>query len=213
MAAWLLTSLPGKHRVLLVYHEAQVSVSLSQGLLHSRRSNHPSIKYDFLRERCLQWAKSHSHPDFKSQSVWQVFEAEQSHLIPLSPHFDGYAERPARVSPGSLVSFDRNRCSVDCHHVGRTVQLRAYAERIVIVLEGQLVGAHRRYFGSGKTIFDHWHYLPALDRKPGALCNGAPFRHWDLPEAIARVGEQIQRLYPDWDRQNEKHGLLKRLLR
>ena len=25
--------------------------------------------------------------------------------------------------------------------------------------------------------------------------NGAPFRHWELPEAIARVGEQLQRRY------------------
>ena len=156
---------------------------------------------EYLRERCLQWAKTHPHPDFKDQSVWQVFEAEKPHLIPLPPPFDGYAERPARVSPSSLVSFDRNRYSIDCRHVGRTVQLRAYAERIVIVLEGQVIGEHRRHFGSGKTIFDPWHYLPVLDRKPGALRNGAPFRHWDLPEAIARVGEQLQRRYPDWDRQ------------
>ena len=155
----------------------------------------------YLQERCLQWAKSHPHPDFKSQTVWQVFEVEKPHLIPLPPQFDGYAERPARVSPSSLVSFDRNRYSVDCRHVGRTVQLRAYAERIVIVLEGQVIGEHRRHFGSGKTIFDPWHYLPVLDRKPGALRNGAPFRHWDLPETIARVGEQLQRRYPDWDRQ------------
>ena len=156
---------------------------------------------EYLRERCLQWAKSHPHPDFKAQSVWQVFEAEKPHLIPLPPHFDGYAERPARVSPSSLVSFDRNRYSVDCHHVGCTVQLRVYAERIVIVLEGQVVGDHRRHFGSGKTIFDPWHYVPALDRKPGALRNGAPFRNWELPEAIVRIGEQLQRRYPDWDRQ------------
>lgn len=156
---------------------------------------------EYLRERCLQWAKSHPHPECRDQSVWQVFEAERPHLIPLSAHFDGYAERPARVSPSSLVSFDRNRYSVDCHHVGRAVQLRVYAERIVIVSEAQVVGDHRRHFGSGKTIFDPWHYLPALDRKPGALRNGAPFRNWDLPEGISRIGEQLQRRYPDWDRQ------------
>jgi hypothetical protein len=119
----------------------------------------------------------------------------------MPPPFDGYAERPARVSPSSLVSFDRNRYSIDCRHVGAQVQLRVYAERIVIVREGEVVGDHRRQFGSGKTIFDPWHYLPALARKPGALRNGAPFRHWDLPEAIARVGEQLQHRYPDWDRQ------------
>lgn len=156
---------------------------------------------EYLKERCLQWAKSHPHPDFKGQTVWQVFEAEKPHLIPLPQPFDGYAERPARVSPSSLVSFDRNRYSVDCHHVGRTVQLRAYANQIVIVWEGQIIGEHQRHFGGGKTIFDPWHYVPVLDRKPGALRNGAPFRDWELPDAISHIGEQLQRRYPDWDRQ------------
>ncbi|MGZ6223450.1 MAG: IS21 family transposase [Syntrophales bacterium] len=156
---------------------------------------------EYLRERCLQWAKSHPHPDLRDQTVWQVFEAEKAHLLPLPQPFDGYAERPARVSPSGLVSFDRNRYSVDCHHVGRTVQLRVYAGRIVIAWEGQVIGEHQRHFGSGKTIFDPWHYVPALDRKPGALRNGVPFRHWELPEAIAHIGEQLQRRYPDWDRQ------------
>ena len=133
--------------------------------------------------------------------MWQVFEAEKPHLIPLPPPFDGYAERPARVSPSSLVSFDRNRYSVDCRYVGSSVQLRVYAERIVIVRESEVVGEHRRHFGNGKTIFNPWHYVPALSRKPGALRNGAPFQNWDLPEAIACVGEQLQRRYPDWDRQ------------
>jgi len=156
---------------------------------------------EYLRERCLQWAKSHPHPEFKDQCVWQVYEAERCHMIRLPARFDGYAQRPARVSPNSLVSFDRNRYSADCHYVGHTVQLRVYAERMVIVCEGQVVGDHRRHFGSGKTIFDPWHYLPALQRKPGALRNGAPFRGWDLPEAIGRIGEQLQRRYADWDRQ------------
>ena len=156
---------------------------------------------EYLRERCVQWAKIHPHPDFKDRSVWEVFEAEKAHMIPLPPPFDGYAERPARVSPSSLVSFDRNRYSVDCRHVGRTVQVRVYAERIVIVWEGRVVGDHQRHFGRDKTIFDPWHYVPVLDRKPGALRNGTPFRHWKLPEGIERIGEQLRDRYPDWDRQ------------
>jgi hypothetical protein len=156
---------------------------------------------EYLMERCLQRAKSHPHPEFKEQSVWQVYEAEKPYLIGLPARFDGYAERPVRVSPSSLVSFDRNRYSVDCHHVGQTVQLRAYAEQVVIVRDCQVIGDHQRHFGSGKTIFDPWHYLPALERNPGALRNGAPFQQWDLPQAIARIGEQLRRRFADWDRQ------------
>ncbi len=119
----------------------------------------------------------------------------------MPPRFDSYAERPARVSPSSLVSFDRNRYSVDCRHVGQSVQLRVYADRIVIVRDAQVIGDHPRQFGRGRTIFDPWHYLPVLDRKPGALRNGAPFREWVLPEAIELVGQQLQQRYEDWDRQ------------
>ena len=36
---------------------------------------------------------------------------------------------------------------------------------------------HQRGFGRGETVYDPWHYVPALARKPGALRNGAPFRN------------------------------------
>jgi hypothetical protein len=49
------------------------------------------------------------------------------------------------------------------------------------------VGVHKRYFGRDKIIYDPWHYLAVLERKPGALRNGAPFRQWDLPEAMSEV--------------------------
>ncbi len=49
---------------------------------------------------------------------------------------------------------------------------------------------HRR-FGRDQLICDPWHYLPILERKPGALRNGVPFREWDLPVAIARVRDRI----------------------
>jgi transposase len=156
---------------------------------------------DHLLDRCLSWAKTHKHPKLSDQNVWDVYEAERPYLMKLPPRFDGYAERPARVSPSSLVTFDRNRYSVNCHEVGQVVQLRVYADRIVIVSNNDVVGDHGRQFGRNKTVFNPWHYLPALDRKPGALRNGAPFKDWDLPVAIKRVENRLRRLYADWDRQ------------
>jgi hypothetical protein len=41
--------------------------------------------------------------------------------------------------------------------------------------------------GRGETISDAWHYVTVLARKPGALRNGAPFKAWVLPAALARL--------------------------
>jgi hypothetical protein len=40
-------------------------------------------------------------------------------------------------------------------------------------------------------IFDPWHYLPVLEKKPGALRNGAPFVEWELPKAVKAVRDRV----------------------
>jgi len=122
-------------------------------------------------------------------------------MISLPPPFDGYGERPARVTSSSLVTYDRNRYSVDCSQTGRIVQIRVYADRIMIVSDGRVVGEHERNFGENKTVFNPWHYVSALERKPGALRNGAPFKDWDLPTGMGNVLNGLQNRFTDWDRQ------------
>ena len=90
-----------------------------------------------------------------------------------------------------LISFDRNRYSVMAKAVRRTVQVRAYADRIVVRCAGEVVADHPRFFGRDRTIHDPWHYLPVLVTKPGALRNGAPFQDWDLPPALARLRRKL----------------------
>jgi hypothetical protein len=45
-----------------------------------------------------------------------------------------------------------------------------------------------------------WHYVPVLARKPGALRNGAPFKDWDVPEALSRVQRKLK-MMKDGDQQ------------
>ncbi|WP_419741357.1 Mu transposase domain-containing protein [Ruegeria sp.] len=93
-----------------------------------------------------------------------------------------------------------NKYSVEARAVGRQVQLQVYATRIVLRQDGEIVGEHERCFGRGKTIFNPWHYVPVLKRKPGALRNGAPFRDWDLPPAMTQIWTHL-RGTSDGDRQ------------
>jgi len=98
------------------------------------------------------------------------------------------------------VRFDNNKYSVAARAVGRPVEIQAYADRIVIRQDGAVVADHRRRFGRGETIYDPWHYVPVLARKPGALRNGAPFRDWPLPTSLERVRRKLKSL-SDGDRQ------------
>ena len=46
-------------------------------------------------------------------------------------------------------------------------------------------------FGKHKTVYDPWHYVDALERKPGALRNGAPFKDWELPPAVQQIQARL----------------------
>jgi hypothetical protein len=154
----------------------------------------------WLLDRCVAYAKAHKHPEFAGQTVWSSFEAERASLVPYAGRFDGFHALPASVSKTCLVRFDNNKYSVMAKAVCRPVEVHAYADRIVIRQDGFIVAEHRRCFGRGETIYDPWHYVPVLARKPGALRNGAPFKQWVLPAALERVRRKLGTV-DDGDRQ------------
>src|SRR6202035_4633220 len=145
----------------------------------------------WLLDQCIAYAKAHRHPELTDQTIWEVFEAERPKLVPYAGRFDGFHAVQASVSKTCLVRFDNNKYSVAASAVGRPVEVHAYADRIVIRQDGRIVGEHPRSFGRGDTIYDPWHYVPVLARKPGALRNGAPFRDWVLPAAMERIRRKL----------------------
>ena len=155
------------------------------------------ISYDelnaWLTDKCIAYAKAHPHPELTGQTIWEVFEAERPKLVRYAGRFDGFHAVSASVSKTCLVRFDNNKYSVAASAVGRPVEVQAYADRIVIRQDGSIVGEHSRSFGRGQTIYDPWHYVPVLTRKPGALRNGAPFKDWVLPAAMERIRRKLAR--------------------
>ncbi len=96
---------------------------------------------------------------------------------------------------------------------GRMVLVRSHAEHVVVMLGEEVVADHPRCLRRDQIIYDPWHYLPVLMKKPGALRNGAPFKDWDLPLALTQVRVKLKQ-HADGDRQFVKvlgavldHGL------
>jgi hypothetical protein len=146
----------------------------------------------WLLDRCTAYAKAHKHPELTDSTIWQAFEAERPQLVQITGPFDGFHATQASISKTRPVRFDSNKYSVASRAVGRPVEIQAYADRLVIRQDGAIVGEHRRRFGRGATIYDPWHYVPVLARKPGALRNGAPFKAWLLPASLKRVRRMLK---------------------
>jgi transposase len=156
----------------------------------------------WLEERCMAlWAET-AHGSLPG-SIADVWEAEKPALMPLPTAFDGYVEQSKRVSPTCLITFERNRYSVPASFANRPVSLHIYPERLVIVAEGHVVCEHQRIIERshrqlGRVVYDWRHYLAVVQRKPGALRNGAPFV--EMPEAFRQLQGQMLRK-PGGDRE------------
>ncbi|EGO93442.1 Mu transposase domain-containing protein, partial [Acidiphilium sp. PM] len=100
-----------------------------------------------------------------------------------------------------LIHLERNRYSVPASFANRPVSLRVYPNRLVVAAEGQIICEHprvvERTHGPGRTIYDWRHYLAVIQRKPGALRNGAPFL--ELPDAFRHLQRHLLQ-HPGGDR-------------
>ena len=156
----------------------------------------------WLEQRCIALWSELGHPEQRDRSIAEVWADERAALMAVPTPFDGFVEHTKRVSPTCLVHFDRNRYSVPATFANRPVSLRIYADRLVMAAEGQIIAEHVRCFdrrhAGGQTRYDWRHYLAVLQRKPGALRNGAPFL--ELPDGFRRLQASLAK-HPGGDRE------------
>ena len=145
----------------------------------------------WLGERCRALWSELRHPVFKEFSVLEMLEQERLEMMPMPSAFDGYVEKPARVSSTCLVSVARNRYSVPCELAAQRVSTRLYPSRVDIADADNVVASHERLADRGHIRYDWQHYIALVQRKPGALRNGAPFV--DLPAPLQRLRQGLMR--------------------
>ena len=132
-----------------------------------------------LNDRCLTG---------KKVSIKSLFEQEQKVMksIPVMP-FDPATNRQLRVDKYSCIRVDNNYYSVPDHQVGRYVEVRVYAMRIEVYDRDTslLIAKHERRHTSHRYYMTLEHFLPTLQRKPGALLGSLAWQ---------QAGESLQQL-------------------
>ena len=165
----------------------------------------------WLDARCTAlWAEL-PYPELDHLTIADALTMERDALMPMVPIFDGYVETIVPVSSTCLVSLERNKYSVPCEFAHQKLSLRLYPERVEAHSEDGIVAIHVRSFERGDVIYDWRHYIPLVERKPGALRNGAPFD--GLPPALQQLRSALikriggDRLMADVLACVPKHGL------
>lgn len=133
-----------------------------------------------LNAKLLDWCEREKN---RHREKW---EQEQKALRPLPLHpFDTSIKNNAIVSPTGLVTFDRNVYSVPPENAGKTVTVKAFWNRVVIVLKNEELASHSRLKGRRKESIKLEHYLDILERKPRGSRNAV---------AVRNLGEEWQKL-------------------
>jgi transposase len=135
------------------------------------------------------------------QTVGERFDLERPLLQPLPERpFLACTRHPARATQQALVTFRQRAYSVPLRHAGQRLWVRAFAEHVEIWAATRCVARHARSDGPGEPICDFWHYLPVLQRKPGAFTNAIPVRQARFPEEAERLLAALE----------ERHGIDRR---
>lgn len=154
-----------------------------------------------LNERLFTFAVSYSrsreHPEVSGKTRYDIFEEEKKSLVQLPPYgFECCSATINSVSKCSTVFFDNNRYSVPVEYAGKGVLVKGFGAEVVISYGGTEIARHPRTFAKKQQIFNPYHYLSELYRKPGAIKNGLPFRNWHLPEVFLHYRKLLNEKYP-----------------
>lgn len=100
--------------------------------------------------------------------------------------------RPTRVNSTCLVHFDTNTYSVPCAFAHHEVTVRADVAEVWVYHQDQCIARHDRCHERHQAIYEPWHYLPLVERKPRTLDDGAPMKGLELPECFSVLRRRME---------------------
>lgn len=129
----------------------------------------------------------------KNKTIGELLEEEQPAFLPLPDKpYDACRTEHRRASSLSLVRFQNNSYSAPVEYAYQNVTVKAYIHQIKICHKDEVIAVHQRCYERDEFIFEPLHYLPLLERKPGALDGAMPFTNWELPKCFETLRRYLE---------------------
>jgi transposase len=125
--------------------------------------------------------------------IGERLEQDKEAMLPIPPFpMDKASPQLQRVSSLCLVRFDCNDYSVPCEFAHYSVVVRANVSKVDIFHQDQCIATHCRCHKKEKAIYEPWHYLTLVERKPRTLDDGAPMRQLQLDPCFADLRRRME---------------------
>lgn len=140
----------------------------------------------------LEAAREHLTRSLTVFNKASQIEEEKIHLLTYRPPYELADYHEAKVTKYSTIHYQNNQYSVPDYLVGDRVQIKVYAEYLVIYANEQEVARHNKIEGSNEFQLDISHYIKTLKKKPGAL------RH----SLVLKQNPELETLYYNYYSEN-----------
>lgn len=128
-----------------------------------------------LQRQCQRELEERARPGGRSRQ--ELLEEERQRFLPLPEgKFEVCRYVSTLVSKLSLVRFAGNDYSMPVAWAHHQCTVKGFVDRVELCMGSEVLASHRRSYGQGEYVLDWQHYVPLLERKPGALHNGRPFK-------------------------------------
>jgi transposase len=122
----------------------------------------------------------------------ELLKEDQAAFLELpASSFDACRKQPTRANSLSLVRFDDNDYSVPVSCAHHEILAKGYVDRVLLCHNQVIVARHQRSWKKQGVFFNYRHYLPLLDRKPGALDHARPLADLNLPECFETLRRRL----------------------
>ena len=153
-----------------------------------------------LRQSCLE--DDERQVTGQKSSIKVAWTEEQPHLRPLPKEEMDYSRSVTAVlNPYSQIEVESNRYSVPTDKGVKKLLVKLYPFRVEIYRPGEKepLAVHPRSYSRQEDIFDPLHYLPLLEKRPGALGHAKPIRDWrrEWPAVYETLLSRLQQQYSD----------------